>query len=239
MFADNPSYFTVEGQQANGRMGNVNARMESFPSPLEYALSSTQQVGSHAMRALLRSVSSNSADSNQELLVLGEPRLSDMAPEVAIKTVKGEPRRSNSLKTKSEMHNGVKYSALATDDILVDTDDEEVFLTGDSARYYNTSVINGRRRHSIGTFMSRDRSSIASSSKSFKEDRPQALGSEVVENVEDVSGLSIIDEHSLRHASYPRKRCIRCTGGKCISYNFPTIAKVFMLFKHQIELNII
>lgn len=216
MFADNPSYFTVEGQQGNfaSGMGNVPRGIDSFLNASDFT--TNNQIGCHAMRALLRSVSTNSADSNQELLVLGEPRLSDMAPEVVMKTVKAEPRRSNSLKTKSEMHNGIKYSAIPTDDPMIDTDDEEVFLTNETAKYYNTSVINDRRRHSIGTFMTRDRSSVASSSKSFKDDRNQTFGSDVIDNVEDGSGLGVIDEHSLRHASYPRKRCVRCTGGKSI-----------------------
>lgn len=216
MFADNPSYFTVEGQQGNfsSGMGNVSKGIDSFINPSDCTFTTNNQIGSHAMRALLRSVSSNSADSNQELLVLGEPRLSDMAPEIVMKTVKGEPRRSNSLKTKSEMHNGMKYSAIPTDDPMIDTDDEEVFLTNETAKYYNTSAINGKRRHSIGTFMARDRNSVASSSKSFKDDRSQAFGSDVIDNVDDGSGLGVIDEHSLRHASYPRKRCARCTGGK-------------------------
>lgn len=219
LFTDNPSYFTVDVQQGNfaSGMGSVPKGIESFPNHAECSLIANNQIGSQAMRALLRSVSTNSADSNQELLVLGEPRISDMAPELVMKTVKAEPRRSNSLKTKAEMHNGIKYSALPTDDVMmIDTDDEEVFLTGESAKYYNTSAINGRRRHSIGTFMARDRSSIASSSKSFKDDRSPAFGSDVTDHVDDGSGLGVIDEHSLRHASYPRKRCIRCTGGKSI-----------------------
>lgn len=217
MFADNPSYFTVEGPQGgfSPKMGNAPARLESFSSPSECSLASPTQVGSKAMRALLRSVSTNSADSNQELLVLGEPRLSDIAPELANKNPKSEPRRSNSLKTKSEMSNGVMYSALPTDEPTGDTDDEEVFVTGDSARYYNTSALERtRRRHSIGTFMARDRSSVASSSRSFKEDKPQAVTRDVIEAHDEATGSGVIDEHSLRHASYPRKRCTRCTGGK-------------------------
>lgn len=215
MFADNPSYFTVDGPQASFASGMVNVprRMDSFSGPLDCSIPAGQ-VGSQAMRALLRSVSTNSADSNQELLVLGEPRISDMAPELAMRTFKGEPRRSNSLKTKSELHNGVKYSAIPTEDL---TDDEEVFLNGESARYYNSSAASSGRRHSIGTFMARDRSSVASSSKSFKDDRSQAFGSDVIGDHDgEGSGLGVIDEHSLRHASYPRKRCVRCTGGKSI-----------------------
>ncbi|CAG9818091.1 unnamed protein product [Phaedon cochleariae] len=63
-----------------------------------------------------------------------------------------------------------------------------------------------KNQHSIGTFVARDRThSVASSSKSFKEDFPQR---------ENVNPEADIDEHSLRHASYPRKRCTRCARGE-------------------------
>lgn len=76
----------------------------------------------------------------------------------------------------------------------------KVFLTEDAATYYNYSP--SKRRHSIGTFINRERT--ASITNSFKDDFPQAV---INENVE-------FDDHALRHASFPRKRCPRCTRGE-------------------------
>ncbi|CAG9772639.1 unnamed protein product [Ceutorhynchus assimilis] len=165
-------------------------------------------------RNFLRSVSTNSADSNQELLIMGEPRLSDMAPDLAFK----HPSRSNSLKRSQE--NG-QYFPLPTseEDIVELVEEDEVFLEEDCARYTNFSavkrIMNGNsspkgtspRRHSIGTFGNRDRTnSVASSARSFKDDFSSMMQ-------ESVATTSAIDEHSLRHMSYPRKRCLKCSKG--------------------------
>lgn len=55
--------------------------------------------------------------------------------------------------------------------------------------------------------MGRERSSSVAS-KNFKEDFPQKEN----DNMD-------IDEHSLRHASYPRKRCPRCTKGTIMIFD--------------------
>jgi hypothetical protein len=91
----------------------------------------------------------------------------------------------------------------------------QVFISDDTATYYNysPSKASTQRRHSIGTFIGRERtSSVASSSRSFKEDFPQAI----VHATSDGDSVtpSVFDDHSLRHASYPRKRCPRCTRGE-------------------------
>lgn len=68
---------------------------------------------------------------------MGEPRLSDMAPDLAFK----HPSRSNSLKRSQE--NG-PYFPLPTseeeeiDDVL---EEDEVFLAEDSVRYTNFSAM--------------------------------------------------------------------------------------------------
>lgn len=106
------------------------------------------------------------------------------------------------------------YQILPTSEEAADElSGDEVFLSDECATYYNYSPSRTNpRRHSIGTFMGRERSSsVASSSKSFKEDFPQAI----VHATSDGDSV-IIDDHSLRHASYPRKRCPRCTRGKFI-----------------------
>ena len=87
----------------------------------------------------------------------------------------------------------------------------QVFLTEDTATYYNYSPgkASTQRRHSIGTFINRERSSSMASS--FKEDLPQAI---VHATSDGEATSSLFDDHSLRHASYPRKRCPRCTRGE-------------------------
>lgn len=86
-------------------------------------------------------------------------------------------------------------------------------------RYYNCSAAS-RRRHSISTFITRERSaSLASSSKSFKEDLPQGVvhPSNEITHRRAVASISSIDDHSLRHGSFPRKRCNRCTKSEYLS----------------------
>lgn len=94
-------------------------------------------------------------------------------------------------------------------------EDEEIFLNDDSARYYNLNVVD-QRRHSIGTFMTRDRSTSFASARSFKDDVPSALihATASGDSVKSMAASVTIDDHSLRHGSYPRKRCSRCTRGK-------------------------
>lgn len=102
---DNPSYFSVatESPPPSSGFGFFKTTPRtSVSSSSECSLSRQptppRQSKQRGLRSFLRSVSTNSADSNPELLVLGEPRLSDIAPDLK------EPRRSNSLKnTKSEL----------------------------------------------------------------------------------------------------------------------------------------
>lgn len=119
-------------------------------------------------------------------------------------------------------------------------EDEEIFLNDDSARYYNlTSTSSDQRRHSIGTFMTRDRSTSFASARSFKDEVPSALihATASGDSVKSVAASVTIDDHSLRHGSYPRKRCSRCTRSKLVffSYNFITVGFVYKrnLLLHQ------
>ncbi|CAG9818092.1 unnamed protein product [Phaedon cochleariae] len=81
-------------------------------------------------RSFLRSVSSNSADSNQEMFFMGEPRLCDIAPDLVASS------RSNSLKERKEHQGDVAgYMPLATSEEQADCQSEdEVFVGDDSAR---------------------------------------------------------------------------------------------------------
>jgi hypothetical protein len=203
MNLDNPSYFSV---------GAAKKAPKSDSSASECSLSRTSTPPKRRnLRAFLRSVSSNSADSNQELLIMGEPRLSDIAPDLAFKH---QTSRSNSLKSK-EPHGELLYSLLPTSEEAAELSGDEVFISDDTATYYNysPSKASTQRRHSIGTFIGRERtSSVASSSRSFKEDFPQAIVPATSDG--DSVTPSVFDDHSLRHASYPRKRCPRCTRGE-------------------------
>lgn len=234
MFTDNPSYFTVAAGsdtptqttfgflKCASRMGNTDSVSSSSDCSLNRQLTprSAGQPKFSGMRSFLRSVSSTSADSNQELLIMGEPRLSDIAPDLAYKhPASQEPRRSNSLKNTKSQFQDLMYCPLPTSEEAAIAAEmygkEEVLITEDSARYYNCSAIKPeQRRHSIGTFMTRERTvSIASSSRSFKDDIPEgiACGDDGLK-----PGGTAIDDHSLRHGSYPRKRCSRCTRGESI-----------------------
>lgn len=121
---------------------------------------------------MLRSVSTNSADSNQELLVLGEPRPSDIAPPSPYLP----SHKKRNVKRSSDMTDDLVYCPLATEDNTAEgmySEEEEVFLSEDlSAKYYNIGREAGRR-HSIGTYLSHEREralSVASTSKSCKEE---------------------------------------------------------------------
>lgn len=305
MSADNPSYFSVASgsstptQPSFGffkcptRMGNADSASSSSESSLTRQSTASRRPG----RTFLRSVSSASADSNQELLILGEPRLCDIAPDIAFKT-----RRSNSLKSpkqqgfdwkcgaseeaggaygddaqesvfkarssnslRSPKHQAVdwRYSPLPTSEEAPGAgaphgEDpretaikslrgnpkqqgfdwrytplpasetapgaggargdgvREIAISDDCARYYNFSAMRTeQRRHSIGAFAMRERTvSVASSTRSCKDGADQGKVPE-------------FDDHSLRHGSYPRKRCSRCTRGKSVLL----FSKMFGIFR--------
>lgn len=232
MFADNPSYFSVvvdtngPATKRSPRMGNAASVSDTVSTSSECSLGRQftpplSLANKRCLRNLLRSVSSTSADSNQELLIMGEPRLSDIAPELNIK-LSNEPRRSNSLKT-TRTDNRNLYLPLPTSEIEADElsgEDEEVFISENSARYYNLTAKHGntvanRRRHSIGTVMARERSvSVTSSNASFKDDFPQVIIHATADGNTVGANSVPIDDHSMRHSSYPRKRCNRCTRGE-------------------------
>lgn len=134
---------------------------------------------------------------------MGEPRLSDIAPDLVSKHQDVSARRSGSLKSNrsepQQQRHEVAYCAVPTSEEV--GSDEEVLVADGAARYYN---LGEQRRHSIGTFM-RDRTmSVGSSTRSFREESVKMSGQQ----------MSVLDDHSLRHGSYPRKRCNRCTKGE-------------------------
>lgn len=80
---------------------------------------------------------------------MGEPRLSDIAPDLVFKRPQNiETRRSSSLKTGRKLeelqHNDLMYFPIPTSEIEappVEGEDEEVFLSEDGARYATIKLI--------------------------------------------------------------------------------------------------
>ncbi|KAL1505425.1 hypothetical protein ABEB36_004997 [Hypothenemus hampei] len=211
----NPSYFSVPTDEPDCslqlRRKNHNGTSESSSqSSLTRQLTSPKSGRRH----FLRSISTNSADSNQELLIMGEPRLSDMAPDL----MHTHPSRSNSLKRSQENGHYFRLPTSEEEETEEIIEEDEVFLFDDTARYSNFSALKrvnsnsprnsgSPRRHSISAFVARDRTnSVASSTRSFKDDISTSMR-------EKAATTSSIDEHSLRHMSYPRKRCLKCSKG--------------------------
>jgi hypothetical protein len=170
-----------------------------------------------SFRSLLRSMSATHHHGSavyqlqHQLLLLGEPRPSDMAPESCLapnhppstspsikESLHYHHRRNRSHKSlkspKSSMEllnsdmvycpaSSAPSSALSTmppatasEEVLSDSP-EEVFLGSEHVRYYNLTASMtiplpgsngnaGRRRHSIGTFLSKERSTYSSINKS-------------------------------------------------------------------------
>lgn len=84
---------------ASGRSNNSESLSSASECSLTRQLTPPKNQKRADIRTLFRSVSSNSADSNQELLIMGEPRLSDIAPDLAAKHQAAA--RSNSVKSKT------------------------------------------------------------------------------------------------------------------------------------------
>ncbi|KAL3279692.1 hypothetical protein HHI36_017198 [Cryptolaemus montrouzieri] len=210
MDLDNPSYFSVAGDNQPERKRNANSGSISSSSECSLSRQLTPPRNKMTLRSFGRSISTNSTDSSQ--FIRGEPRLSDLAPELAAKHISKQ-------NAKTKMQNGIIYSSLAVDPDSGDSGDE-VFLEDNTARYYNFSAAS--RRHSIGAFAARERTtSLSSSMKSFRDELPStsAKADEVDSSIEvaglvATSGIETIDDHSIRHGSYPRKRCNKCVKGK-------------------------
>lgn len=134
-FTDNPSYFSIPSGRK--QMGHADSLSSASESSLTKQLTPTSAKNTfREKRFFLRSLSSNSADSNQELLILGEPRLSDIAPDLV---TKHPASRSNSLKNQrqksADMHCDLSYIPLPTSEEQADDlSGDEVFVSEESAR---------------------------------------------------------------------------------------------------------
>ncbi|KAL2740334.1 phosphoinositide 3-kinase adapter protein 1-like isoform X1 [Vespula squamosa] len=142
-----------------------------------------------SFRNLFRSVSANDHERTQQFLK-GDPRPSDVAPPSPYLPHRSHSHSENDrrrpardrrvLKSASELlSNDMVYCGLSGDANDHDDDDddddddqdstEEVFLGVDDARYYNLSstlpspgsAASGQRRHSVGTFLGKDRNTCS------------------------------------------------------------------------------
>ncbi|PSN40936.1 hypothetical protein C0J52_16269 [Blattella germanica] len=202
-----------------------------------------------SFRSLLRSMSANSSTNNQhhlpgvyqlqhQLLVLGEPRPSDMAPE---SIAHQQHRRNHSNKSLELLSNDMVYCpvpevpAPTASEELLSASPEEVFLgNGGDARYYNLTIpLPGatRRRHSIGTFLHKDRGSCGSLSTPTAISVPVTPVSEAVPSSNDALqklsstslGAKTTPPPEWRHPAstsdvprsvHSRRRCARCCNAK-------------------------
>lgn len=214
---DNPSYFSI----SNGKENNLEKREIWNSAENTFFKQLTPPRGgswyNKERRVYLRSVSTNSAESNQELLIMGEPRLSDIAPEF-----KHPPSRSNSVKSqKTDFGNDLSYIPTSlTEEHSDDFCENEVFDDNNYERYHNFSAINrsNQRRHSIGTFIVNATDDPVQKPNEIIQ--PSNTSSKVVN---DTVHRDDLDDHSIRHASFPRKRCIQCTKGNPKNINMDDI----------------
>lgn len=175
MSTDNPSYFSLAGglvspPPSKSKFRLFKKKMGPTTSLEAEFFKSATINNRRQLRTLLRSVSSTSADSNQELLVLGEPRPSDIAPPSPY--LPSHKRRNS--KRSSDLNDDLVYCPTGDENNGdgIYSEEEEVFLSEDSAKYYNVGR-ETRRRHSIGTYLNHERErtlSVASTSISCKEE---------------------------------------------------------------------
>lgn len=123
-----------DGQKYLGHTNSLSSASDS--SLTKQPTPSSGKSSYRDKRFFLRSVSSHSADSNQELLIMGEPRISDIAPDLI---TKNSAKRSNSLKNQrqksADMHCDLSYIPLPTSEEQAnDLSEDEVFVTDDTAR---------------------------------------------------------------------------------------------------------
>lgn len=131
-FIDNPSYFSMGNGESASSASECSLTRQATPP--------RSRNPPRDKKSYLRSVSTNSADSNQELLIMGEPRLSDIAPDLAFKH---PASRSNSLKgNRADMAGDLSYIPLATSEEQADSlSGDEVFIAEESARSVSEGAV--------------------------------------------------------------------------------------------------
>ncbi|CAG9857713.1 unnamed protein product [Phyllotreta striolata] len=208
---DNPSYFSVAKTEESDDDFALLQRQFTPPKGKGWCRNK---------RMYLRSLSTNSADSNKSLLIMGEPRLSDIAPDLSLSS-KNPPSRAGSLKgDKSEFMAASEEARLDHEDLSED----EVFIDKEIVRYHNfpgSQTGGARRRHSIGTFAVRK-----SCGENSQRDEPAGFKEDFPSNGGDFD--ADLDDHAVRHASYPRKRCFKCARGSNRNQNMDDILIVWL-----------
>ncbi|XP_076642587.1 DBB domain-containing protein stumps isoform X2 [Halictus rubicundus] len=203
-----------------------------------------------SFRNLFRSVSANADNERTQQFLKGDPRPSDVAPPSPYlphrshshsENDRRRPGRSRAvLKSASELlSNDMVYCGLARDSHRHDDDDDddddpdssEVFIGVDDARYYNLSstlpapgsAAAGRRRHSIGTFLGKDRGATSKDNVARRQAHnttamvePDTMAPpapvDTVDGVEDRAGRSCSRTRRRRHRSSSSKGSRSATG---------------------------
>ncbi|XP_018333041.1 phosphoinositide 3-kinase adapter protein 1 [Agrilus planipennis] len=185
MALDNPSYFAI----ASGI--EIKCSFTTKANGFEMSDLSTK---SH--KSICRSLSSNSDNSNHELTI-HDHRLPDFyTDECNISETEW-----NSAKTVTKSESEVQKS-----------ENEDDGFDVDNLRYYNVSSDTfADRRHSTGAIAANE----SNDNLPLQKDTSQAtVTSNCVgknhDSLRHFSTGAVLDDHSLRHGSYPRKRCNLC-----------------------------
>lgn len=158
---DNPSYFSLPTEaHKKSRHTFLRKWSESKNSATLPANSDKKAVGG-SRRNFKSLIRANSEDT--QLLVLGKPRPSDLAPSVYLNRQQRHRSTGNVIGSNDLLHQDMVHCGGVADD------DGDVFLSNNAnIQYYNTSTLpvkriltSGRRRHSIGSLLNRDRTSLA------------------------------------------------------------------------------
>lgn len=222
MFADNPSYFSVakNSEMPTGIqfMAHETSKMSNIERTLNQQLTPPRIVNHHTrnLRSCLLSMSLNSTSSNQELLIMGEPRLSDIAPDLAVSV--SVPRESLINNSQLQEADLMYFPLPSPEEVAIKPVfcKDEMIASEGTARYYNftPSMKMKQRRHSIGSFTMCD-SVINFSSLSKNAKYNATNGTEQFSN-NGSNGVASTNAHSITHESYAGKLCNRCKEGKFI-----------------------
>ncbi|KAK7603249.1 hypothetical protein V9T40_003248 [Parthenolecanium corni] len=159
---DNPSYFALSSEAQKKfchflslrRWSDQGRNSATLPNDVSGRRVSAPSQNRRNFRSLKRT---NSEDTH--LLVLGKPRPTDLPPLVYTSQHQRHGSAGN-VNSNDLLHHDMVHC------VADNKDDSDVFLSANrNGEYYNTTILaknrippSGRRRHSIGSFLNRDRS---------------------------------------------------------------------------------
>lgn len=165
-YLDNPSYFNFSSDDhtkfrdfLSTRRWSDNIKNTNYTLPNN---STSVRRGSSIIQSRRNFRSLKRATSEDtHLLILGKPRPSDLPPVVYMNKHERQNSAGN-VNSNDLLHQDMMHCSGMVDE----DDDKDVFLSSNrNVQYYNTATLpvnrmlgSGRRRHSIGSFLHRDRS---------------------------------------------------------------------------------